>query len=254
MYKYNYMSEDDKLIEALKSQSDKTFRRTYKETPCLYKSELLIKAIASASKGKIAFLIDQVKDVNKSDAFIESVYRGDIEIISLLHSHGFTFQQDPFDVESIITNPIEVAITNGSLEVLICLHSLGYPLTVWAMHLASVFRHSAILEYLIKNNCPRDDLSCYTEATGNIYMQEDFCFSRKALCEESYRCSKILHDAGFKGIWPCERGICPFCLENKIDYCIDLWILENEDYTSSIQWLPREMLDDICLELEKETY
>lgn len=251
MFKYNHISNDDKLLEALTAQTDKTFIRSYKEMPCLYKEELLIRAIKCASIGKISFLIDQAPNVNKTDAFVEGVVRGDIAVVSFLHSREFSFQDDPFDDKYVFSNPNEVAVLNGNLEILTYLHSIGYPLTYSLMSFASINKDAVILEYLVKNNCPKDDTEAYINITGNFYFQEDFSFSEKSLGVDAYKCSRIIHNAGFRGVWPCTKNVCPFCLENKIEMCIDLWILESEGFTSSIQWLPREILDDVVVELEK---
>jgi hypothetical protein len=58
---------------------------------------------------------------------------------------------------------------------------------------------------------------------------------------------QYLHDIGCIGDWDCKfkDRQCHFCMNRKDFQLEELWTMYERDYKNIVQWMPREILDDV---------
>lgn len=58
---------------------------------------------------------------------------------------------------------------------------------------------------------------------------------------------QLLHSYDLVYDWGCINDDCLYCIEKKKDTVNKNWIMESEMYSSTIQWLPKEMIEETLL-------
>jgi hypothetical protein len=93
-----------------------------------------------------------------------------------------------------------------------------------------------ILSWLLENGYT-------TDKKGNQIVIKD-TFHKKISKENRAQILSILHAHGMQGLFrkDCESGKCVACRAEKV---WDIWVLNDQEFVESVQWLPKEMMEDV---------
>lgn len=99
------------------------------------------------------------------------------------------------------------------------------------IHTAIEYGNWKMLEWLISNG-----IRCTIES---IEM-------RDVSNENRIRVLQVLHEHRFYGVYEddCNSGVCKVCLTNSL---WDVWKMDTDEFTKNMQWLPREMVEDVVM-------
>lgn len=168
---------------------------------------------------------------------------GSLDIIKFLHESGFTYNDDLYEVcysdVEILRYLYEVmgVRKDGPSSILHCVMSGN--VECFKYMASKGFDTSAITDVLSTNHI---DMVKYLHE-NKYEWDEDF-----EIEDINNEIARYCHDNDIPRDWEC-RAECNICIESKVRIIKDMWWLEVGD--SVVQWLPREMLDELSMMMEE---
>lgn len=205
-------------------------------------------------------LFEKVATANTHNKYLQEIIVKDRRAHAIhLHKIGFLFEElhlshaitlgnlemvkiiDPF-VANVSPYLIEMTVAHGNITMMKFIYEKHREIFAalsrkevgkYVVTLAVLKQDEEMLKFIL-------DQKCYTDSTivDRIIDQGDHynIDVSRIVC--------ILHDYRVKYDWGCKEGRCKYCNE-RAENIIDNWVLESYDYSSYIQWMPRELVEDL---------
>lgn len=143
-----------------------------------------------------------------------------------------------------------LAASCGNVKALKYLHERGCPIKQEAIDVSVIHSHLECLKYMVSVDSESIGYHTFAMAakrsTYKLYNMPPKFYISKYNSKE-LEILQYLHDINCIGDWDCrfaERH-CHFCMNRKDIQLEELWIMYDNDYKNVIQWMPKEILEDI---------
>ena len=181
---------------------------------------------------------------NIHGGFISAAACGKVEILEYLASliHGYR-------KHSIIKSTFEVAIMYKQFEAVSWYLKCIPACTLLSDDTCRIGDEKTLYMLIDKGWIPNMETCKKAAAKGNVEMVR-WLFRYGLILDEAIKPSvredemlAIYHEYGIEGYYTKEcTSECRWCKREQVK---DMWIMMNEEYTDVVQWLPREILDDV---------